>query len=147
MKKTLINIGLTAGGIFILYKLFKKDDVVPMKKPLPQDNPQPIGDDNFSNFSGFLKKSKRPKNNTQGQRSVNTRCATNLERLSMLYPNADQYNAELGKAYQREGANFQSWAQAQAKPCFVVGIDQGGLLSGGINFSGEDFTFQGAGDF
>ena len=79
MKKTLINIGLTAGGIFILYKLFKKDDVVPMKKPLPQDNPQPIGDDNFSNFSGFLKKSKRPKNNTQGQRSVNTRCATNLE--------------------------------------------------------------------
>jgi hypothetical protein len=37
MKNTLINLGLTAGAIFVLYKLFKKDDVIPMNKPLPQD--------------------------------------------------------------------------------------------------------------
>ncbi|NBO22728.1 hypothetical protein EBU94_05240 [bacterium] len=178
MKKTLINLGITAGAVFVLYRLFKKDDIVPMKKPLPQDTPQPIGDDNFSNFSGFMKKAKKPKNSSGGQRAVATKCATNLDRLGMLYPNPDQYNAEIGKAYEREGANFMKWAQAEAKPCFVVGADQGGLQSGGIsfdgslqeiisegkkrkimgrkqkgfrtegfNFSGSDFTFQGAGDF
>lgn len=37
MKKTLINLGLTAGAVYVLYRLFKKDDVIPMNKPLPQD--------------------------------------------------------------------------------------------------------------
>jgi hypothetical protein len=59
MKKTLINLGLTAGAVYVLYRLFKKDDVIPMNKSLPQDLPQPIGDDNFSNFSGFMKKNKK----------------------------------------------------------------------------------------
>jgi hypothetical protein len=55
----------------------------------------------------------------------------------MLYPNNDQYNAELGKAYQREGSNFNLWAKAEAKPCFVVGADQGGLQGGVISFDGS----------
>jgi hypothetical protein len=137
MKNTLINLGLTAGAVFVLYKLFKKDDVVPMNKTLPQDKPVPAPDDNFSNFSGLFKKKKNNANSTGGQ--VATKCATNLERLGMLFPNADQYNAELGKAFQREGTNFNSWAQAQAKPCFVVGVDQGGLQSGSVNFNASDF--------
>ena len=149
MKNTIINLGLTAGAVYVLYRIFKKDDVIPMNKPLPQDLPQPIGDEIFSNFSGFMKKGKKAKNNSGGQRAVATKCATNLERLGMLYPNNDQYNSELGKAYQREGSNFNNWAKAEAKPCFVVGADQGGLQSGGISFDGSasDFTFNGAGDF
>ena len=56
----------------------------------------------------------------------------------MLNPNNDQYNAELGKAYEKHGANFNAWAMAEAKPCFVVGgTEQGGLQSGGINFDGS----------
>ncbi len=96
MKKTLINLGLTAGAVFVLYKLFKKDDVIPMNKPLPQDLPVPAPDDNFSNFSGLFKK-KRGNSNPVG-RQVDTRCETNLERLGRLFPNADQYNAEVGNA-------------------------------------------------
>jgi len=137
MKNTIINLGLTAGAVYVLYRIFKKDDVIPMNKPLPQDLPQPMGDEIFSNFSGFMKKGKKAKNNSGGQRAVATKCATNLERLGMLYPNNDQYNSELGKAYQREGSNFNSWAKAEAKPCFVVGADQGGLQGGGISFDGS----------
>jgi hypothetical protein len=137
MKNTLINLGLTAGAVYLLYRVFKKDDVIPMNKPLPQDLPQPIGDEIFSNFSVFIKKRKKAKNNSGGQRQTATKCATNLERLAMLNPNNDQYNAELGKAYQREGSNFNSWAKAEAKPCFVVGADQGGLQSGGVSFDGS----------
>jgi len=37
MKKTLINLGLTAGAVYVLYRLFKKDDVIPMNKALPVD--------------------------------------------------------------------------------------------------------------
>ena len=70
------------------------------------------------------------------QRATNTRCETNLERIGRLFPNNDQYNAELGKAYQQQGSNFNSWASSTAKPCFVVGADQGGLQSGGISFDG-----------
>jgi hypothetical protein len=178
MKNTLINLGLTAGAVYVLYRLFKKDNVIPMNKPLPKDLPQPIGDEIFSNFSGFINKNKKAKNNSGGQRATATKCASNLERLASLYPNNDQYNAELGKAYEKYGANFNAWATAEAKPCFVVGADQGGLQSGGIsfdgslqeiisegkkrkilgrkqkgfrtqsmNFSGSDFSFQGAGDF
>lgn len=148
MKKTLINLGLTAGAVFVLYKLFKKDDVIPMNKPLPQDLPVPAPDENFSNFSGFIKKNKKQKTNSGGQRQVATKCATNLERLASLYPNSDQYNSELGKAYQREGSNFNNWAKAEAKPCFVVGgVEQGGLQSGGISFDASEFNFTGAGYF
>jgi hypothetical protein len=137
MKNTIINLGLTAGAVYVLYRIFKKDDVIPMNKPLPQDLPQPMGDEIFYNFSGFMKKGKKAKNNSGGQRAVATKCATNLERLGMLYPNNDQYNSELGKAYQREGSNFNSWAKAEAKPCFVIGADQGGLQGGGISFDGS----------
>ena len=135
MKKTLINLGLTAGAVFVLYKLFKKDDVIPMNKPLPQDLPVPAPDDDFSNFSGFFKK-KRGNSNPVG-RQVDTRCETNLERLGRLFPNADQYNAEVGKAFQKQGSEFNSWAKSKAEPCFVVGADQGGLQSGGISFDGS----------
>ena len=135
MKKTLINLGLTAGAVFVLYKLFKKDDVIPMNKPLPQDLPVPAPDENFSNFSGLFKK-KRGNSNPVG-RQVDTRCETNLERLGRLFPNADQYNSEVGKAFQKQGTNFNSWAQSKAEPCFVVGADQGGLQSGGISFDGS----------
>ncbi|MEY4861651.1 MAG: hypothetical protein RL059_1355 [Bacteroidota bacterium] len=37
MKKTLINLGLTAGAVYVLYRICKKDDVIPMNKPLPVD--------------------------------------------------------------------------------------------------------------
>ena len=137
MKNTLINLGLTAGAVYLLYRVFKKDDVIPMNKPLPQDLPQPIGDEIFSNFSGFMKKNKKRKNNSGGQRQTATKCASNLDRLGSLYPNADQYSAELSKAYEKHGANFNAWAMAEAKPCFVVGADQGGLQSGGVSFDGS----------
>ena len=145
MKKTIINLGITAGAVYILYRLFKKDDVIPMNKPLPQDLPVPAPEDNFSNFTGIFKKKKKT-NSTS--RQVATKCATNLERLASLYPNTDQYNSELGKAYQREGSNFNNWAKAEAKPCFVVGgVEQGGLQSGGISFDASEFNFTGAGYF
>lgn len=37
MKNTLINLGLTAGAVYVLYILLKKDDVIPMNKALPVD--------------------------------------------------------------------------------------------------------------
>jgi len=87
---------------------------------------------------GFLGKLKKKKGSSQ--RATQTRCATNLERLGMLYPNVDQYSAEVSKAYAREGSNFNSWASAKSNPCFVVGVEQGGLQSGGTNFTaGDDF--------
>lgn len=139
MKNTLINLGLTAGAVYVLYILLKKDDVIPKNKPLPPEYlPQPSGDEIFSNFLGFMKKRKKVKNNSGSQRTVGTKCASNLERLGMLFPNDNQYNAELGKAYEKYGANFNAWAMADAKPCFVVGgTEQGGLQSGGINFDGS----------
>jgi len=51
MDKKLIYIGLTAGALIVLYQIFKKKDIVPMNKPLPQDTPVPAPEDNFSNFS------------------------------------------------------------------------------------------------
>ncbi len=135
MKNTLINLGLTAGAVFVLYKLFKKDDLIPMNKPLPQDLPVPAPDDDFSNFSGLFKK-KRGNSNPVG-RQVETRCETNLERLARLFPDNTNYEAELGKAFQQQGNNFNSWAKSTAKPCFVVGTEQGGLQSGGISFDGS----------
>lgn len=135
MKKTLINLGLTAGAVFVLYKLFKKDDIIPMNKPLPQDLPVPSPEDNFSNFSGLFKK-KKGNSNPVG-RQVETRCETNLERLARLFPDNANYEAELGKAFQQQGSNFNSWAKSTAKPCFVVGVEQGGLQSGGISFDGS----------
>jgi len=87
---------------------------------------------------GFLGKLKKKKGSSQ--RATQTRCATNLERLAMLYPNTDQYGEQLSKAYAREGSNFNSWASSKSNPCFVVGAEQGGLQSGGTNFTaGDDF--------
>lgn len=144
MKRTIINLGITAGAVYILYRLFKKDDVIPMNKPLPQDLPVPAPEDNFSNFTGIFKKKKKT-NSTS--RQVETRCETNLERLARLFPDTATYEAELGKAFQQQGGNFNTWAKSTAKPCFVVGVEQGGLQSGGINFDASDFNFTGAGDF
>jgi len=62
-----------------------------------------------------------------------------------LFPNEDQYNAEVGKAYQTQGSNFNSWAKSDAKPCFVVGADQGGLQGGVNNFTANDDFFNGNG--
>ena len=53
-------------------------------------------------------KNKKRKNNSGGQRQTATKCASNLERLGSLYPNADQYSAELSKAYEKHGANFNA---------------------------------------
>jgi hypothetical protein len=64
MKNTIINLGLTAGAVYVLYRIFKKDDVIPMNKPLPQDLQQPIVDEIFSNFSGYINKGKKAKNNS-----------------------------------------------------------------------------------
>jgi hypothetical protein len=144
MKKTIINLGLTVGAVFILYKLFKKDEPIPMNKPLPQDLPVPAPEDNFSNFSGLFRKKKKT-NSTS--RQVDTRCETNLERLARLFPDNATYEAELGKAFQQQGTNFNAWAKTTAKPCFVVGMEQGGLQGGGISFDASDFNFTGAGDF
>jgi hypothetical protein len=92
---------------------------------------------------GFFSKFKKKKGSSQ--RATQTRCATNLERLGMLYPNVDQYSAEVSKAYAREGSNFNSWASAKSNPCFVVGVEQGGLQSGGTNFTAGDGFFNGNG--
>ena len=92
---------------------------------------------------GFLGKLKKKKGSSQ--RATQTRCATNLERLAMLYPNTDQYGEQLSKAYAREGSNFNSWASSKSNPCFVVGAEQGGLQSGGTNFTAGDDFFNGNG--
>jgi hypothetical protein len=92
---------------------------------------------------GFLGKLKKKKGSSQ--RATQTRCATNLERLAMLYPNTEQYGEQLSKAYAREGSNFNSWASSKSNPCFVVGAEQGGLQSGGTNFTAGDDFFNGNG--
>jgi hypothetical protein len=129
MKLNTLNIALAIGGAYVLYKLLTPTK--PENKPLV--GLPPTKDDDYSNFLGLFKKKKT----SSTARAVATRCETNLERLGRLFPNNEQYNAEIGKAYQQQGANFNSWAQATAKPCFVVGADQGGLQGGGISFSGE----------
>ena len=63
----------------------------------------------------------------------------------MLYPNSDQYGEQLSRAYAREGSNFNSWASSKSNPCFVVGAEQGGLQSGGTNFTANDDFFNGNG--
>jgi hypothetical protein len=92
---------------------------------------------------GLFGKLKNKKGSSQ--RATQTRCATNLERLGMLYPNVDQYSAEVSKAYAREGSNFNAWASAKSNPCFVVGVEQGGLQSGGTNFTAGDGFFNAGG--
>ena len=135
MKLNIVNIGLTLGGLYVAYKLFSTTDKDDTKKPIDSSKePQKPSDADYSNFLGIFKKK-----TSSGQRAEQTRCETNLERLGRLFPNTDQYNAELGKAYQQQGSNFNSWASSTAKPCFVVGVEQGGLQSGGINFSGGGF--------
>lgn len=130
MKLNIVNIGLTIGGAYLIYKLLTPTK--PENKPLV--GLPPTSDSDYSNFFGVFKKKKKTSSTA---RAVATRCETNLERLARLNPNNDQYNAELGKAYQQQGNNFNSWAQSTAKPCFVVGVEQGGLQSGAVNFSGE----------
>lgn len=129
MKLNTLNIALAVGGAYIIYKLLTPTK--PENKPLVGLPPKSDGD--YSNFFGIFKR-KKPSSTA---RAVATRCETNLERLARLFPNNDQYNAELGKAYQQQGSNFNSWAQSTAKPCFVVGAEQGGLQGGAINFSGD----------
>jgi hypothetical protein len=133
MKLNIVNIGLTIGGAYIIYKLLNPTNTA---KPMALANAdgEPTSDEAYSNFLGIFKKKKKTSSTA---RAVQTRCETNLERLGRLFPNANQYNAELGKAYQQQGSSFNSWAQSTAKPCFVVGAEQGGLQSGSINFSGE----------
>lgn len=132
MKLNIVNIGLTLGGLYVAYKLFSTKDTDDKKKPVnPANEPQKPSDGDYSNFLGIF--NKKP---SMGQRANQTRCETNLERIGRLFPNTDQYNAELGKAYQQQGSNFNTWASSTAKPCFVVGMEQGGLQSGSANFSG-----------
>lgn len=130
MKLNTLNIALAVGGAYILYKLLTPTK--PASTPIVGGTP--TSDEDYSNFLGIFKKKKKTSSTS---RAVATRCETNLERLGRLFPNNEQYNAEIGKAYQQQGANFNAWAQATAKPCFVVGAEQGGLQGGGISFSGE----------
>lgn len=111
-KQNIILILATATGLYLVIRGLKKN--APANK-----------DDNFKNAIGDVFKKK-----SFDKRAEATRCETNLERLGRLFPDNDQYNAEISKAYQQQGANFNSWAQSTAKPCFVVGADQGGLQSG-----------------
>ena len=135
MNRALALKGLLAlMGLYVAYKLFSIPDTDDIKNPVvdPSKEPQTPMDGGYSNFLGINRKKKK----RSSQRATNTRCETNLERIGRLFPNNDQYNAELGKAYQQQGSNFNSWASSTAKPCFVVGADQGGLQSGGISFDG-----------
>lgn len=134
MKLNIVNIGLTIGGAYIIYKLLTLSTPIATPTASANADGEPTSDEDYSNFLGIFKKKKKTLSTA---RAVQTRCETNLERLGRLFPNANQYNTELGKAYQQQGSSFNSWAQSTAKPCFVVGAEQGGLQGGSINFSGE----------
>ena len=163
---------MTGGAIALAYALMEyyKRNVSSDSTPLPlvpdtdptRASSFTAGDDFFANYvnddffgftanepfmeasgRGFLGKLKKKKGSSQ--RATQTRCATNLERLAMLYPNTDQYGEQLSKAYAREGSNFNSWASSKSNPCFVVGAEQGGLQSGGTNFTAGDDFFNGNG--
>ena len=117
-KKQIILIAATVTGLYLVLRGLRKN--------------KPNADEEFKNAFGDIFSKKK----SFGQRAEATRCETNLERLGRLFPNEEQYNTEVGKAYQQQGNNFSSWAQSTAKPCFVVGAEQGGLQSGlkGVDF-------------
>lgn len=167
MNKNTKLILMTGGAIALAYALMEyyKRNVSSDSTPLPlvpdtdptRTSSFTAGDDFFANyvsddFFGFTANEpfmdangrglfgKLKKKKGSSQRATQTRCATNLERLAMLYPNTEQYGEQLSKAYAREGSNFNSWASSKSNPCFVVGAEQGGLQSGGTNFTaGDDF--------
>ncbi len=112
-KKQIILLAATATGLYLVLRGWKKN------------TPKGAGEE-FKNAVGDMLNNAK----SFGQRANATRCETNLERLGRLFPNTDQYNEQVGLAYQRQGSNFTNWAQSDAKPCFVVGADQGGLQSG-----------------
>jgi hypothetical protein len=126
-KKQIILIAATATGLYLVLRGLKKN--------------KPTVGEEFKNAIGDIFKKKK----NIGQRANATRCETNLERLGRLFPNDNQYNEQVGLAYQKQGSNFNTWASSEAKPCFVVGADQGGLQSGGINFTANDDFFNGNG--
>ena len=68
MKKTLINLGLTAGAVYVLYILFKKDDVIPMNKALPVDG--------ASGFDGSPQELLNPSRKPKYQEYLNEKDAT-----------------------------------------------------------------------
>jgi hypothetical protein len=122
-KKQIILIAATAAGLYLVLRGLKKN--------------KPTVGEEFKNAIGDIFKKKKKMN----QRANATRCETNLERIGRLFPNENQYNEQVGLAYQKQGSNFNTWALSEAKPCFVVGADQGGLQSGGINFTANDDFF------
>lgn len=85
-------------------------------------------------FGGMFKRKGKGQSTA---RKVETRCESNLERLGRLFPNNDAYGDELSKAYSKHGSSFSTWAQSEAKPCFVTGADKGGLQGGSINMTGS----------
>lgn len=168
MNKNTKLILMTGGAIALAYALMEyyKRNVSSDSTPLPlvpdtdptRASSFTAGDDFFANyvnddFFGFTANEpfmdasgrglfgKLKKKKGSSQRATQTRCATNLERLAMLYPNTEQYGEQLSKAYAREGSNFNSWASSKSNPCFVVGSEQGGLQSGGTNFTAGDGFF------
>jgi hypothetical protein len=172
MNKNTKLILMTGGAIALAYALMEyyKRNVSSDSTPLPlvpdtdptRASSFTAGDDFFANYvnddffgftanepfmdasgRGLFGKFKKKKGSSQ--RATQTRCATNLERLAMLYPNSDQYGEQLSRAYAREGSNFNSWASSKTNPCFVVGAEQGGLQSGGTNFTAGDDFFNGSG--
>ena len=160
---------MTGGAIALAYALMEyyKRNVSSDSTPLPlvpdtdptRASSFTAGDDFFANYvsddffgftanepfmdasgrGNFFNRFKKKKGSSQ--RATQTRCATNLERLAMLYPNTDQYGEQLSRAYAREGSNFNTWANSKSNPCFVVGVEQGGLQSGGTNFTAGDGFF------
>ena len=117
MKKTLINLGLTAGAVYVLYRLFKKYDVIPMNKPLPVDG--------ASGFDGSPQELLNPSRKPKYQEYLNEKDATgevkSYNKLTIVSP---------------------------GKPVRPINRPQRSSINKtGLNFSGSDLTFNGAGDF
>jgi hypothetical protein len=85
MKKTLINLGLTAGVVYVLYRLFKKDDVIPMNKALPVDG--------TSGFDGSPQELLNPSRKPKYQEYLNEK-SLNEESLNAKSLNDESLNEE-----------------------------------------------------
>jgi len=101
MKKTLINLGLTAGAVYVLYRLFKKDDVIPMNKPLPVDG--------TSGFDGSPQELLNPSRKPKYQEYLNEKDAEGEVKLYNKRPILVPTQKGLGKkqrGFRKEGLNF-----------------------------------------
>jgi hypothetical protein len=174
MNKNTKLILMTGGAVALAYALMEyyKRNVASDSTPLPQvpeNDPMrassfTAGDDFFANYvtddffgftanepfmnagGGFFGKfKKKGRGSNPVGREMPTRCETNLERIARLNPNPDAYQSQLNRAYSKYGGSFNSWAQSTAQPCFVVGIEQGGLQTGSSSFTASENFFNAGG--